>query len=322
MVNIFIDANIWLDLYHFSSNDLDEFSKLKDAIGVDYRLYITDQVVNEVLRNRDSKVSDAYRQFKEIKIKVPNLSKGYDEFKTLERLLKDVYRVHRDLCRKIDDDIMNDNLHADKIINDLLAKSTRISYSSELIEAAKTRYSLGNPPGKNNSYGDAINWESLLSAVSNGEDLFFISEDRDFASALDGQSISSFLRKEWENRKKSKIFFYTSLPTFFNEHLTAIRLKTEEEKNRQIALLYSSGNFRSAHMNIGRLAKYSSFSKDQVRALCQAAQNNDQIGGIIMDDDIRTFYETLLLGNDDIVNEDIAVKWVHDRLTQEESEEE
>ena len=230
MINMFIDSNIWLDLYHYSSNDLIEFSKLNDSIGVDYSLFISDQVVNEVVRNRDSKVADAYKQFKDIKIKTPNICKGYEEYKTFDITLKTLYSLHRDLCKKIDEDINNETLHADIIINALFAKAKRIPYTHDIIEAAKTRYSLGNPPGKNNSNGDAVNWESLLATIPNGEDIFIISEDKDFASPLNGENISSFLSKEWVSRKESKVFFYTSLSAFFNEHLKAINLKTEEKK--------------------------------------------------------------------------------------------
>ena len=35
MKNLFIDANIWLSLYHFTSDDLEQFGKLKSLIGTD-----------------------------------------------------------------------------------------------------------------------------------------------------------------------------------------------------------------------------------------------------------------------------------------------
>lgn len=311
---MFIDSNIWLDLYHYSNNDLIEFSKLQDSIEVDYCLFVTDQVVNEVLRNRDAKVADAYKQFKDIKIKTPNICKGYEEYKTFELTLKTVYTLHRDLCKKLDEDIYNEKLHADIIINALFVKARRIHYTQEIMEAAKTRYSLGNPPGKNNSNGDAVNWESLLAAIPNGEDVFFISEDKDFISALNGQNICSYLNKEWTSRKGSKIFFYTSLSAFFNEHLKAISLKTEEEKNRQIALLFNVGNFRNAHSIIARLSTYSYFSDEQTNVICQAAASTNQIWGIISDDDINEFYRGILKGREEIVRDDETLQWLYNKI--------
>ena len=63
MKNLFIDANIWLSLYHFSSDDLEQFSKLKELVGTDIRLFIPSQIRNEVQRNRDAKIKDALTKF-------------------------------------------------------------------------------------------------------------------------------------------------------------------------------------------------------------------------------------------------------------------
>ena len=39
MKNLFIDSNIWLSLYHFTSDDLTQFEKLKDFLDKDIKLY-------------------------------------------------------------------------------------------------------------------------------------------------------------------------------------------------------------------------------------------------------------------------------------------
>lgn len=54
MKNLFIDSNIWLSLYHFTSDDLTQFEKLKDFLDKDIRLWIPHQVYDEVLRNREA----------------------------------------------------------------------------------------------------------------------------------------------------------------------------------------------------------------------------------------------------------------------------
>ena len=59
MKNLFIDSNIWLSLYHFSNDDLAQFMKLKDLIGVDFNILLPEQVVDEVNRNRENKIKDA-----------------------------------------------------------------------------------------------------------------------------------------------------------------------------------------------------------------------------------------------------------------------
>ena len=48
MKNLFLDSQIWLDLCYFSNDDLTQFKKLKDMLGTDIRLFVTEQVKNEV----------------------------------------------------------------------------------------------------------------------------------------------------------------------------------------------------------------------------------------------------------------------------------
>ncbi len=43
----------------------------------------------------------------------------------------------------------------------------------------------GNPPGKRNSSGDALSWESLLAVVPSGTALNLITGDSDFQNPLD-----------------------------------------------------------------------------------------------------------------------------------------
>ena len=59
MKNLFLDSNIWLSLYHFSGDDLEQFSKLKELNGTILKIYIPEQTRNEVQRNRDAKIKDA-----------------------------------------------------------------------------------------------------------------------------------------------------------------------------------------------------------------------------------------------------------------------
>lgn len=74
MLNLFLDANIWLDLYHFSNDDLKRFDKLADMIGRDIRLFVTSHLRDEVGRNRDAKIKDTYT--KENVVQVVATSRG------------------------------------------------------------------------------------------------------------------------------------------------------------------------------------------------------------------------------------------------------
>ena len=62
MKYLFLDSNIWLSLYHFSSDDLEQFAKLKDLLkSKDIILMIPRQVHDEVWRNRDNKLFDCMK---------------------------------------------------------------------------------------------------------------------------------------------------------------------------------------------------------------------------------------------------------------------
>jgi len=91
-------------------------------------------------------------------------------------------------------------LEADNLIESILEASTEISIDDEIIQKAKRRVELGNPPGKSKSLGDAIHWECLLSAAP--YQIWFVSKDGDFASKLYPNEINPFLSKEWESAYK------------------------------------------------------------------------------------------------------------------------
>ena len=92
MMNVFIDAQIWLSIYEFSSDNQEQFSKLKDLQDKDVKVFLTEQVVNEVVRNRENKIKDALNKFKEINIQTPNLCKGYEEYKIFQKLINHIQK--------------------------------------------------------------------------------------------------------------------------------------------------------------------------------------------------------------------------------------
>jgi hypothetical protein len=300
VINLFLDSNIWLDLYHFSANDLEEFSKLKDAINKKIILYMPTQVVNEINRNRDSKISDAYKKFHDFKIEIPNFCKGYSEYASFVAIYNNIIKIHKDLVKKVTEDIAIRNLPADKIIYEIFQLSNRIADIPDIIEKAELRFKRGNPPGKNNSLGDAIIWETLLEVVPNKQDLFFVSGDKDYKNQFTNE-FNSYLKYEWEIMKNSKIFFYPSLVSFFNEHQKDINLMAENEKEALINSLNLSGTFRNTHEIIYSLNSYEYFTDAQVNKLLDIAVWNRQVRAIIRDTDIWLFYRSIIKGRENII---------------------
>lgn len=293
MKNLFIDSNIWLSLYHFTNDDLAQFSKLKELNGTDIRLFIPQQVYDEVQRNREAKLKDAFKSFEVKRIQFPVFCKEYEEYKQFNDDYNDLIRRYSAWKGKIDTDVQNKSLPADKTIIDFFESSDLLECNS-VVEKAYMRYRIGNPPGKDNKYGDAINWECLLQAVPNNEDLYFISSDKDYRSEIYDSKINPFLENEWKCKKRSNIFFYTNLVPFLNEHFKDIQLKTEQEKQELIERLQGSHNFECTHGIIAMLSKHTGWTDTQIEALCAAAENNDQIGRIMGDIDVLSFYSSLL----------------------------
>ena len=297
MKNIFLDSNIWLSVYTFSSDDLNQFMKLSDLIGTDVNILLPEQVRNEVWRNRENKIKEAMSKFENWKLEIPNIVKGYSQYKDFQKSVNDLLRFHRDFVQQINKDIISNNLHADHAISGLFEKCTKLTRTPEIVKASVLRYEMGNPPGKDRKYGDAINWLSLLSHVSKGEDLFFIGADSDFQSVLDKNRFNQFLLDEWKMQKNSELFFFKSLTEFFNTHLQAIQLKNEliadRQKDTLINLLENSGSYAQTHHIVGQLSVFKTWTDNQIRRILDAVENNSQVGAVSSDYDVEEFLNSL-----------------------------
>lgn len=306
-MNLFVDANIFLDFYHFSDDDLEELKKLVDVINKgEISLIVTTQVIDEVRRNRDNKVSDAYIKFRDSKaeLNLPQICKSYGEYTKIKKALRDLKKLKSDLDTKLVKDITGRSLKADEIINRLFEIAETID-TRKYLDEARVRYQLGNPPGKDESYGDSVNWVALIGELEDKKDLFFVSDDKDYKSPISEYALNSFLLDEWKAKKNSDIFFYTKLSDFFNDHHKDIQLKVEEEKNELINDLRNSPNFENTHHIISRLSKYVSFTDGQIRELVNVASENSQVNWILGDPDVKGFYEKLIEGKEHLIESSI-----------------
>lgn len=230
-MNLFIDTNIYLSFYHFGNDDLKQLRKLITAIdNKDITLFITQQVKDEFNRNRESKINEALKSIDDQKIdNLHPLFKGYDEFKLLTKALDDYNKYKKEIRQKLNSDIENKKLIADILIKDLFDKAKALELNEEIFAKATRRMDLGNPPGKDKSYGDAINWEILL-ANAPDSDLFLIAKDKDYCSQLDNNRIKDYLLAEWREKKHSEICLYINLSTFFRDKYPKVELSAEVEE--------------------------------------------------------------------------------------------
>jgi hypothetical protein len=170
---------------------------------------------------------------------------------------------------------------------------------------------LGKPPGKKDDpYGDAVNWESMLRIVPDGRDLLFVTSDSDYTSKLDDALMADALRREWADKKKSKLILYKSLTSLFKAKYPDIKLASELERELAIGALAGSTNFAQTHTALRRLDAYTDFTADEARDLMSAAVSNDQIYRIYDDDDVYEFFTQLAIDHeDDLDPEDLAYFW-------------
>ena len=294
MKNLFIDSNIRLSLYAFSNDDLEELAKLLTHLDDDIRLFVPRQTSDEVWRNRDSKLMQSLESFKSFSLQFPNFARVYPEYETIKQEYENLKQKHSEWVAKLKADIVDCKLAVDEVIANFFSKTGILPCDDEIIRTAELRYLRGNPPGKDNKYGDAVNWECLLRCCPDNEDLYLISADNDYASAADREQFNLYLKSEWAERKNSKIVFFKTLSAFLNEHAKDIKLMEEEEKNALIEALGHSPTFKNTHLLIAQLNGFTDWTEQQKDALIEAALYNFQVSYIIKDTDIAEFYNKLI----------------------------
>lgn len=304
--HIFIDTNIYLNFFHYSKDDLEELNKLIVLMDNDkVELYLPRQVLDEFYRNRDTKIADALNRFNQSKLdnQFPQFCKEYEEYNSLKKIIKEYNKEKQALQKRVMIEIEASSLKADTLTANLFRKATFFETTQELFEKAKLRFDLGNPPGKNKSYGDALNWETLLENVEDSQDLYFIADDKDYNSQIDKSKFNTFLNIQWQNKKSSQIKYYNSLTDFFKEIFPDIKLATELEKDILISKLIDIGSFHNARKILSKLAKYDSFTSEQANEYVSACLNNSQIYWISDDEDINEYLYNFVNINKDKIDD-------------------
>ncbi len=304
-MNLYIDTNIFLTFYHLTNDDLDELKKLAILIeDKQISLLLPEQTRNEFLRNRDKSINDAITTLKEQKVtsRYPQISKGYEEYILLQEAYKNFEKYKNKIISKIESDAKDFKLNADVLTSRIFQSAKRIKNSKTLIEKAKMRFDLGNPPGKGKSYGDALNWEALINCVNEDEDLCLVSDDPDYASLLDKKELNLFLKDEWDKEKKSKIHFYKTLSEFFKDKFPEITLSDELEKELLIKSLAEAGSFISAKSRLAKLSTYTEFTNKQLNDIIEIAVTNNQLYWIANDYGVGDVLQKLVSGKEDKIN--------------------
>lgn len=299
-MQLFIDTNILLSFYSLNQEDLAELNKLIEAIDrQQITLLLTDQLIDEFNRNREQRIDGAIKSLRTqtFNPQFPQLCEDYPEVELLRDSLKQYERIHVSLINKIITDIKAKDLKADRIVRSLFSSGKKLVANLDILDRARFRMGVGNPPGKNNSLGDAINWECLLDGTPVGEDLYFITGDKDFASPLNEDDFSDFLLNEWYNKKQTKINFYKRLSGFCKEQFPEIAIASVRDKEFLIKDLVNSQSIADTQKAIAKLSYYQEFTAAQVNTIVAAAISNRQVVWSIEDDSVRNFLSSVVTNN-------------------------
>ena len=168
--------------------------------------------------------------------------------------------------------------------------------------------------------GDAINWETLLDLVEEGQDLYFISSDGDFQSIYQKDYFNPFLEKEWRRSKKSELHFFASLTAAFRPLSVEISISEDTIRQDAVRQLMRSSSFRDTHLAIERLSELGgSFDDGDLNNIIQAIVLNNQVGWIFWHDDVQGFFWQLLDGRLNDIYGEMLVEfqpWLRESLNQ------
>jgi len=281
--HIFIDTNIYLNLYDYSKDDIKRLQALVDLQkSSKLSLYINTQTRNEFYRNREKKIKQTLGspQFNLPNFTIPRLASQYSqEVNQLQQLFNDFKKDYEALRDKIINDAKGYKLQADSLVGALFCQP--VTLSDEVYTNAQKRFARGDPPGKQGSLGDALHWEHLLKAIPDGENLIFITNDGDWISFFDSSKMSQFLLMEWEKRKKSTITLYKNLSSFFKKEFPEIKL--DEPNYRQDLLineLRESHNFDRSREILAELIQYlDRLTDQQIIEIIRISLDNFQVYG-------------------------------------------
>ena len=203
-MHLFLDSNIYLGFYRLSEDNLDQLKKLSATVrSGETVLYLTDQVRNEFTKNREGTIAESLATLRDQKVpnQFPQLFTNLTGFADVQATLKKAEEQLSTLMTDARQAIEDGTLQADELIKDLFASAKPVPLIDEIWTAAQRRVLLGAPPGKPGSYGDAVNWESLLAEVPKRKRLVLVTADMDYMSRLDQTRLNEFLRDEWATAK-------------------------------------------------------------------------------------------------------------------------
>ncbi len=239
MIHLFIDTNVYLKFYGFNKEGIKAVKTIISQITkTKIALYLPQQVKDEFKRNREGILKDIYKKIEALAVKyeeeqIPQIPMNDGALRNeanriiglqgaINKKRKQIRTIAEKARGKFLEKVKKNSFSVDKIISELFSIAEVIRYNNKIVDKAITRLRLGNPPGKKDSYGDSVIWESLLEKIPKEENLYFVGLDSHFRSKINKNEFAPFLLEEWTTKKKSKIIPYKTLGDFTEENIPEI----------------------------------------------------------------------------------------------------
>jgi hypothetical protein len=203
---LFIDANIYLDLYRTVTGKhlLASLSQQTEHI------FVTQQVVDEVKRQKLEVAAKFLKgQFTTLKLEktytvpdhlfgtVEDKSKSIlDKLNDINRQLKDVNKELNALATNIMEKISQSTDEVSAVLTRLFDKA--VPHQEKELQQAKQRKERGQPPGKKaGPIGDQLTWEQILTLFVGRTKLWIITRDSDYGTIYEDRGfLNQFLYEE------------------------------------------------------------------------------------------------------------------------------
>jgi hypothetical protein len=208
---ILIDANIYLRLYESR-----QVQKLANALlDVRSQIYVTQQIVDEVTRNRLRCVRDSFdnglRAMTQMAVPDFEILRDSIDETQIAQVLSDAKKLADDAKKKKEliTDAAFKALERVAAGTDALTRQLAPLFENpkkpthEEMERARLRRELGNPPGKpDDPLGDQITWEQFIAQLGGAADVWIVSNDFDYSVTFEGRSfLNARLSEDLRGRK-------------------------------------------------------------------------------------------------------------------------
>lgn len=252
-MKLFIDANIYLDFYN--SNAVEYKTLLETLTEAKPDLIITQQIVDEVIRNRSGRFKESFNNYTKtsgvIDCKLPTHIGSNVDTKLVEwnkeraKLAKDLKTSNESLLAirsKYLEDVHEGKDNVSKTFNVIFKDG--LEPSLEQINRARWRKEIGNPPGKRSDVlGDQLSWEQLIDclSLSNIKRLALVTRDSDYFVDLgkDKPALNPLLSQEIKKKHPTlKVDVFTqlgpALDYYNSKKSTKLKTLPNKEKLKQI----------------------------------------------------------------------------------------